>query len=56
MEKNRKDPPPFLEVAELAAEAIFSTIDGKKVFDVKLTKFLPSLAEVPTKELKVLKG
>jgi adenine-specific DNA-methyltransferase len=52
MEKNRTSPPPFLEVAVLEAEAI-NRKDGS--VDIKLTKFLPSLAEVPTKELEALR-
>jgi adenine-specific DNA-methyltransferase len=68
MEKNRKSPPPFLEVAVLEAEAVYRSIDRKtlaptlsqrereqKAVDIKLMKFLPSLAEVPTKELEALK-
>ena len=55
MEKNRTTPPPFLEVAVLEAEPVYKTIDGKKVVDIKLKKFVPSLAEVPTKELEALK-
>jgi DNA modification methylase len=70
MEKNRKEPPPFLEVAVLEAEAVYrkcraSVSDARKegvsqkrptsAVDIKLTKFLPSLAEVPTKELEALK-
>jgi len=55
MEKNRKSPPPFLEVAVLEAEAVMRIEKGKKSVDVKLTKFLPSLTEVPTKELEALK-
>ncbi|QZZ21423.1 hypothetical protein J5X98_02820 [Leptothermofonsia sichuanensis E412] len=99
MEKNRKSPPPFLEVAVLAAEPVYrkdphplthashalrSTPkqgegeqdgsaplsprerggdrgadrgaggEGRSV-DIKLTQFLPSLAEVPTKELEAIK-
>ncbi|PIP69930.1 MAG: site-specific DNA-methyltransferase, partial [Nitrospirae bacterium CG22_combo_CG10-13_8_21_14_all_44_11] len=46
MEKNRTTPPPFLEVAVLEAEPIYKTVNGKKVVDIKLTKFVPSLAEV----------
>lgn len=52
MEKNRTEPPPFLEVATLEAEPVFHKKDG--TIDIRLTKFLPSLAEVPTKELKAL--
>jgi adenine-specific DNA-methyltransferase len=55
MEKNRKSPPPFLEMAVLEAEPVVRTAGGKKSVDVKLTKFLPSLAEVPSKELEALK-
>ncbi len=59
MEKNRTSPPPFLEMAVLEAAAVFRTTKGaknaKRAVDVKLTKFLPSLAEVPTKELEALK-
>ena len=55
MEKNRKNPPPFLEVAVLEAEPVYHDKNGKRIVDIKLTKFLPSLAEVPSKELEVLK-
>lgn len=54
MEKNRKEPPPFLEVAALEAEPVYRGRDGKRTVDIKLTNFIPSLAEVPTKELKAL--
>jgi hypothetical protein len=54
MEKNRKSPPPFLEMAVLEAEPVIRTA-GKQSLDVKLTSFLPSLAEVPSKELEALK-
>jgi adenine-specific DNA-methyltransferase len=55
MEKNRKEPPPFLEVATLSAEPIFNQDNGQKTVDIKLTSFIPSLSEVPTKELDTLK-
>ena len=55
MEKNRTSPPPFLEMAVLEAEAVTRTDKKQKRVDVKLTKFLPSLAEVPSKELDALK-
>jgi adenine-specific DNA-methyltransferase len=55
MEKNRKEPPPFLEVATLTAEPVLTTDDGRKTLDIKLTSFIPSLSEVPTKELETLK-
>jgi len=54
MEKNRKEPPPFLEVATLEAEPVYRRVEGKRVVDIKLKRFLPSLAEVPTKELETL--
>jgi adenine-specific DNA-methyltransferase len=55
MEKNRKEPPPFLEVATLTAEAIMAEYDGVTAVDIRLTSFLPSLSEIPTRELEVLK-
>lgn len=55
MEKNRKSPPPFLEMALLEAEPVVSGPKGQRTVEVKLTKFLPSLAEVPGKELEALK-
>ena len=58
MEKNRTSPPPFLEMAVLEAEVVRrrSTVSNQKsTFDIKLTRFMPSLAEVPTKELEALK-
>jgi adenine-specific DNA-methyltransferase len=55
MEKNRTSPPPFLEMAVLEAGAVVKTTKGGKTVDVKLTKFMPSLAEVPSKELEALK-
>jgi adenine-specific DNA-methyltransferase len=55
MEKNRTSPPPFLEVAVLEAEPIYRKVKGGTHIDIKLTKFLPSLAEVPSKELEALK-
>ena len=55
MEKNRKEPPPFLEVATLEAEPVYRGSDGKMTVDIKLVNFIPSLAEVPTKELEALK-
>lgn len=55
MEKNRKNPPPFLEMAVLEAEAVKRKEGGKTRVEVKLKKFLPSLAEVPGKELEALR-
>jgi DNA modification methylase len=54
MERNRKDPPPFFEVATLTAEPVYRTVEGKRTVDIKLTSFIPSLAEVPEKELNAL--
>ncbi len=54
MERNRTSPPPFLEVALLDAKPVYRKADGKRSVDIKLTKFLPSLAEVPTKELEAI--
>jgi len=55
MEKNRKNPPPFLEVAVLEAEPVFKGQGKERVVDIKITKFLPSLVEVPTKELEAIR-
>lgn len=55
MEKNRKSPPPFLEMAALEADVVKRKDGGKTLVEVKLTQFLPSLAEVPSKELEALK-
>lgn len=55
MERNRKEPPPFLEVATLQASPVYQTIDGKRTVDIRLDKFLPSLTEVPAKELEALR-
>ncbi|HNP35837.1 MAG TPA: site-specific DNA-methyltransferase [Woeseiaceae bacterium] len=58
MEKNRTGPPPFLEVALLEAEPVVRKAEKSGELpgvDIKLTKFLPSLAEVPTKELEAIK-
>lgn len=68
MEKNRTSPPPFLEMAVLEAEPVYRKVgqasrlsskkcrqDARATVDIKLTKFMPSLAEVPSKELEALK-
>ena len=55
MEKNRKSSPPFLEVAVLEAEPVIRKSDKTNSVDIKLTKFLPSLAEVPSNELEAIK-
>lgn len=54
MEKNRKGPPPFLEMAVLAAEPVYRGKGSERQVDIKLTRFLPSLAEVPARELEAL--
>jgi DNA modification methylase len=58
MEKNRKSPPPFLEVAVLEAQPVLRKAAKGELpgVDIKLTKFMPSLAEVPTKELEAIKA
>lgn len=55
MERNRTSPPPFLEMAVLEAEPVYRGKKDDRSVDIKLTRFLPSLAEVPTKELAALK-
>jgi hypothetical protein len=62
MEKNRKSLPPFLEVATLEAKPVYHSdkvndekfLKNNRSVDIKLTRYLPSLAEVPTKELQML--
>lgn len=53
MEKNRTKVT-FFEIATLEAEAVYNKKNGLKLVDIKLTKFLPSLAEVPSDELEAL--
>jgi adenine-specific DNA-methyltransferase len=55
MEKNRTEPPPFLEVATLTAEPVYEQHGSESTVDIALKSFLPSLSEVPTKELDSLK-
>ncbi len=55
MEKNRKEPPPFLEVATLTAEPVIRSEAGRSGVDIALTSFIPSLAEVPSRELEALR-
>ena len=54
MEKNRKEIPPFLEMASLKAEPIYRTMNGQREVDIKLSNFIPSLTDVPHKELEAL--
>jgi len=55
MEKNRTSPPPFFEVSVLEAEPVIKRVSGRNKVDIKLKRFIPSLAEVPNKELAALK-
>lgn len=54
MEKNRTSSPPFLEMAVLEAEPVYRGKGDERSVDIKLSRFLPSLAEVPSKELDAL--
>ena len=55
MEKNRSEVV-FFEIALLEAKPVYQKGDkGKKTVDIKLTDYIPSLAEVPEKELKALR-
>lgn len=54
MEKNRTEVPPFFEVALLDVEAVLKTKGKQRAVDIKLKSFLPSLSEVPSKELETL--
>lgn len=55
MERNRTEPPPFLEMATLEAEPVYKGKGKDRTVEIKLTTFIPSLAEVPSKELEALK-
>jgi len=58
MEKNRRpgvDQVPFFEMASLSAKTVVAVEGGERIVDVELTNFLPSLSEVPGKELEALK-
>ena len=54
MEKNRTEVPPFFEVALLEAEPVLKSGKDGTAVDIKLMNFLPSLTEVPAKELEAL--
>lgn len=55
MERNRTEVPPFFEVALLEAAPVYrNNGKGGKAVDIKLVNFLPSLTEVPSKELEAL--
>jgi adenine-specific DNA-methyltransferase len=58
MERNRRpgvDSVPFFEMATLSAETMVRIEGGERIVDVELAHFLPSLSEVPSKELEALK-
>lgn len=54
MEKNRTEVPPFFEVAVLDAAPVVRKVGPKRKVDIKLENFLPSLSDVPSKELEAL--
>jgi adenine-specific DNA-methyltransferase len=54
MEKNRTEVPPFFEVAVLEVSPVVRKDGSKRKVDIKLINFLPSLSEVPGKELEAL--
>jgi DNA modification methylase len=55
MERNRTEVPPFFEVALLHASPVHrKDSKGQAAVDIKLENFLPSLTEVPSKELEAL--
>ena len=55
MERNRIEVPPFFEIALLEAKPIYRKgAKGSILVDIKLANFLPSLTEVPSKELEAL--
>jgi adenine-specific DNA-methyltransferase len=55
MERNRTEVPPFFEMALLEAEPVYrKNAKGRNSVEIKLTNFLPSLTEVPSKELEAL--
>lgn len=57
MERNREPPLPFHEPAHLAARAVYRTNGrGAAEVDIALERFLPSLADVPVKELEALRA
>jgi hypothetical protein len=55
MERNVTEIPPFFEVALLEASPVYRNIGKRgKAVDIKLVNFLPSLTEVPSRELEAL--
>ncbi len=55
MEKNRKRPPPFPQMALLEAEPVYHGKGKDRTVDIKLVRFMPSPAELPGGELDALK-
>ena len=55
MERNRTEAPPFFEIGLLEAEPVVTRRGARATVDVKLTRFLPALAEAPAKELEELR-
>lgn len=53
MERNRATVT-FFEIATLEANSVYKKVGGSTAVNIKLAKFLPSLAEVPAKELEAL--
>jgi hypothetical protein len=55
MERNRTEVPPFFEVALLEAAPVYRKNEkSQKTVDIKLSNFVPSLTEVPSRELEAL--
>jgi hypothetical protein len=54
MERNRTEVPPFFEVALLQAAPVYRNDGKKRLVEIKLLNFLPSLTEVPSRELEGL--
>ncbi len=54
MERNRTELPPFFEIALLEAEPVIRQDGADTKVDIRLTDFLPSLTEVPSRELEAL--
>lgn len=54
MEKNRTEVPPFFEIALLEAASVVRKGSKGPITEIKLQSFLPSLTEVPSRELEAL--
>jgi DNA modification methylase len=54
MEKNRTELPPFFEIALLEAASVVRKSSKGPITEIKLQSFLPSLTEVPSRELEAL--